>query len=362
MNIVFFVHSLVSDWNHGNAHFLRGVVRELMNRGHQVDVYEPKDAWSRVNLVEQEGPDAEGAFHDAFPSLRSEVFDPETIDLEAVFDAADIVIVHEWNEPGFIAAIGRHAQRFPEVRLYFHDTHHRAASAPGEMASLDLAGYTGVLAFGRVIRDLYLANGWAHRAWVWHEAADAEIFRPLPHVSPAADVVWIGNWGDEERTNELEEFLLEPARVLQLSGTIYGVRYPEEALERVAAAGLSYRGWIANHQVPEAFARHRLTVHVPRRPYVEKLPGIPTIRVFEALACGIPLVTAPWDDAERLFEPERDYLVARDGSEMQRLVKELLHEPELAAELGRHGRRTILDRHTCGHRADELISIYEEGP
>ena len=57
--------------------------------------------------------------------------------------------------------------------------------------------------------------------------------------------------------------------------------------------------------MPEVFARFRVTVHVPRRPYVEALPGIPTIRVFEALACGIPLVCAPWDDAEGLFTPGR---------------------------------------------------------
>lgn len=360
MKIVFFVHSLVSDWNHGNAHFLRGVVRELTNRGHQVDVYEPSRAWSRVNLVEHEGTDAEDAFHEAFPSLKSHVFDPQTVDLEAVLDGADMVIVHEWNEPSFIAEVGRHATRFPRAQVYFHDTHHRAATGPAEVASLDLHGYTGVLAFGRVIRDLYLANGWARRAWVWHEAADTEIFRPLPHIAPEADLVWIGNWGDEERADELEEFLFEPARVLQLRGTIYGVRYPQEARERIATAGLSYAGWIPNHEVPKTFARHRLTVHVPRRPYVERLPGIPTIRVFETLACGIPLLTAPWDDSEHLFEPERDYLVATDGGDMQRLLKELLHEPELAGQLAEQGRQTILARHTCGHRADELIAIYEE--
>ena len=52
-------------------------------------------------------------------------------------------------------------------------------------------------------------------------------------------------------------------------------------------------------------------MHVPRGPYAEALPGIPTIRVFEALACGIPLVSAPWDDCEGLFQPGRDYLSRR---------------------------------------------------
>jgi spore maturation protein CgeB len=58
-------------------------------------------------------------------------------------------------------------------------------------------------------------------------------------------------------------------------------------------------------------------VHVPRRPYVEALPGIPTIRVFEALACGIPLSRA-LGRREGLFRPGTDFLIARDGAEMTR--------------------------------------------
>jgi spore maturation protein CgeB len=103
-----------------------------------------------------------------------------------------------------------------------------------------------------------------------------------------------------------------------------------------------------------------VTVHVPRRPYVEALPGIPTIRPFEALACGIPLVSAPWDDAEGLFRPGRDFLVARDGGEMRRHLRDLLEDPALAAEIARSGRETVLDRHTCAHRVDELLAIGRE--
>jgi spore maturation protein CgeB len=100
-----------------------------------------------------------------------------------------------------------------------------------------------------------------------------------------------------------------------------------------------------------------VTVHVPRRPYVEALPGIPTIRPFEALACGIPLVSAPWCDSEGLFRPGEDYLVARTGQEMRRHVRSVLNDPDLAAALAGNGRDTILARHTCAHRVDELLSI-----
>src|SRR5207248_1653266 len=158
---------------------------------------------------------------------------------------------------------------------------------------------------------------------------------------------------------ELHEFLLEPVRRLGLRATVYGVRYPPEALAALAAAGIEYRGWLPNYEAPAVFARYRATVHVPRRPYVQALPGIPTIRVFEALACGIPLVCAPWDDGENLFTPGRDFLMARDGNEMCRQLQRVLTQPELARSLAEHGRQTILARHTCRHRAEQLLEIRE---
>jgi spore maturation protein CgeB len=103
-----------------------------------------------------------------------------------------------------------------------------------------------------------------------------------------------------------------------------------------------------------------VTVHVPRRPYVRALPGIPTIRVFEALACGIPLVSAPWDDAEGLFSPGADFLVARDGEAMQRHLLDVLNDPEFARSLAHQGLQTVHARHTCAHRVDELFAILGE--
>jgi spore maturation protein CgeB len=125
----------------------------------------------------------------------------------------------------------------------------------------------------------------------------------------------------------------------------------------LARHGARYQGWVANAKVPEVFARHLATVHVPRRFYVDILPGIPTIRVFEALACGIPLVSAPWRDAEGLFRPGADYLVAVDGEAMTRHLRALGEDPDLRASLVASGLETILARHTCAHRVDELLAI-----
>ena len=357
-----FAHSLLSDWNHGNAHFLRGVVGELVSRGHHVRVYEPRDAWSLQNLRKEHGNEPVLRYRKAYPALRhvSVRYNLKDLDLDAALDGADLVLVHEWSDHELVRRIGRHRGRGRKYKLLFHDTHHRAVTAPQDMAAYDLSHYDGVLAFGDVLRRIYLDRGWAARAWTWHEAADTRVFRPLAGVAPAGDLVWVGNWGDDERTAELHEFLLGPAASLNLRARVHGVRYPDPARAALADAGIEYAGWLPNFRAPEVFAGFRFTVHVPRRPYVEALPGIPTIRVFEALACGIPLVCSPWDDAEHLFTPGRDYLVARNGSEMKRHLRTLANEPAAARELAMNGHYTILSRHTCAHRVDELLRIAVE--
>jgi len=360
VKIVLFCHSLESDWNHGNAHFLRGVCRALQERGHRVTAWEPRNGWSRGHLLAEHGEAEIQGFRRVYPDLVSHLYNPATLDLDQALDGADLVLVHEWNPPELVRRLGEHRKSHAGYRLLFHDTHHRSVTEPASLAAYDLEGYDGVLAFGAAVQEKYLKRGWAERVWVWHEAADVTVFKPLPAVDCEGDLVWIGNWGDGERSAELHEFFLEPVRDLRLSADAWGVRYPEEALEALRTAGVRYRGWLPNHRAPEEFARHRFTIHVPRRPYVEKLPGIPTIRVFEALACGVPLITAPWSDSEGLFQAGRDYLMARDGEEMRRRMRAVVEDAALADELAAHGRKTILARHTCGHRADELLAILAE--
>lgn len=357
MTIVLFYHSLLSDWNHGNAHFLRGIVRELQRRGHVVRVYEPAGGWSLQNLLDGYGPAKLDEFRTYYPDLQSTFYQLATLDLAEALGGADLVLVHEWNDHELVRRVGEHRAR-STYQLLFHDTHHRAVTERQSMAAYDLTHYDGVLAFGGVIRDLYLREGWAKRAWTWHEAADTTVF--YPHERPAelaGDLVWVGNWGDDERTAELHEYLINPVKELGLKAKIYGVRYPESALQALAEAGIEYGGWLPNYQAPEEFAKYRVTVHVPRRPYVAALPGIPTIRPFEALACGIPLISSPWDDAEHLFTPGQDFLVVRNGTEMKAHLRTLLTQPTEAAALAQHGLATVLARHTCAHRVTELEGI-----
>ena len=356
MRFIFYTHSLISDWNHGNAHFLRGVMRDLIRRGHHATALEPEGAWSRENLVREQGAAAIDRFKRAFPELRSEIYGSD-FDHEAALAETDVVIVHEWTDPQLVERIGRARRNGGRFTLIFHDTHHRAVSSREDIAGLDLGDYDAVLAFGETLRERYLKAGWGSNVFTWHEAADTTLFKPMPEVEKTGDLIWIGNWGDDERSQEIAEFLVRPSKDLGLRTTVRGVRYPEAALSALKDAGIRYEGWIANAEAPAVFARHKVTVHIPRRPYVESLPGIPTIRVFEALACGIPLISAPWDDAEQLFRPGLDFLSVRNGEEMKQCLRRVLEDPQLARELATSGLERIRARHTCRHRVDELFAV-----
>lgn len=359
MKIVYFAHSLLSCWNHGNAHFLRGLFSALCARGHEVVALEREDNWSLANLLADHGEAGLDPFRRAYPHLRARLYGADA-DIDDLIGDADLVIVHEWNDPALVAEIGRQRVGGGNFVLLFHDTHHRAVSDPEAIRAFDLSCYDGVLAFGEALSEVYRRWGWAGRVWTWHEAADVQAFHPPVVAEHREGLVWIGNWGDGERTAELETFLFRPAHDARLPLDIYGVRYPDSALATLRRYGVHYHGWAPNAEAPAIFARHLATVHVPRHYYSTILSGIPTIRVFEALACGIPLVSAPWDDSEHLFTPGRDYLVARNGTEMTDHLRALATDPALRHSLVEHGLETIRARHTCGHRADQLLEIVDD--
>lgn len=356
MMIVMFYHSLVSDWNHGNAHFLRGVVKELIRRGNTVKVFEPSDGWSLSNLSRDHGPEAINEFRQYYPTLESTFYQADNPDYDTMLKGADLVITHEWNDPELVAAVGALKYKFG-YKLLFHDTHHRGVSDAESISSYDFSHYDGILAFGQVLGDVYQKHQWAKNVYVWHEAADHTLFYPKENVEKTGDLVWIGNWGDNEREEELNEYLINPVKELGLKATVYGVRYPEHALKKLEAAGVHYAGWLPNYKAPDVFAQYKVTVHVPRKPYVESLPGIPTIRPFEAMACGIPLISAPWSDSENLFSPGEDFIMVKNGDEMKDQIRMVLKNQEYAERIARHGRQTILKKHTCSHRVNELEKI-----
>jgi len=361
MRFVLFYHSLISDWNHATAHVLRGVASELLARGDSVRILEPIEGWSLHNLREQGGDGVVKAFHATYPRLRSAFYDPATINLDDELADADVVIAHEWNDAAFLRRLGEHRAQTRSYRLLFHDAPHRVLQQPLQLRALVLSRYDGVLASSDGLRRMYEEHGWAAHAWTWREAVDTQVFRAAAADLPRSlDMIWIGNWGNGERASELDEFLIEPIRALGVRARFYGARYPQEALHTLRASGIDYGGWIPDFCIPAALATARFTINVPQRMRNDGLPHTPAIRVLQAMACGIPVVTAPWDECEELFAPGVDLLVAHNGPEVQRHLIELLEDPEFARFIAANGYQTVVSRHTCGHRVQELLGICHE--
>jgi spore maturation protein CgeB len=322
LRFVIFGSAAMASPEDGNSRFLRGISTELLARGHQVTLHRSSHA---------------------------------RFDLERTLDRVDVVLVHDGTAPDLVKAIRLHHASSGAYTLLFYDTHQRAATAPPELRRFNLAGFDGVLAAGEVIKQTYLERGWTGRAWTWHEAVDTYAFTPHPGAVRNGDIAWVGNRHNLGASQELGTLVLEPARRLGLSGVIHGERYPWRARLAIQRSGLRYGGPLAEHLVPVVWARHRFTVELPRLAHA--LPGIPPVRVFEALARGIPLICSPWDDAEALLTPRRDYLIARDQREMEAAMRSLNRDRAHAAELADQGRKTVLERHTCAHRVEELLAI-----
>lgn len=364
LSIRYFAHSWVSDWNHGNAHFLRGLVQELIRLGHEVRCYEQLGCWSLKNLMHHEGEHAIEAidqFRQSYPGLDIHFYRSDSSFREFASEelrGADIVIIHEWSDPQMVNTILSFKRQYGFCTL-FHDTHHRAYTRPAEILKFHLHLFDGVLAFGEALRRVYADGFGINRVWTFHEAAAVEMFRPMPG-SKEIDVLWIGNWGDEERTRELMEFLIEPAAALgDRRFVVHGVRYPEEGAHKLRQAGIEYRGYLPNLKSPIAYSKSALALHVPRRLYTNGLSGVPTIRVFEALACGVPLICAPWQDTESLFRTGQDYLCVPDGEAMKSEISRLLRDDAACLQLAANGLETVRNRHTCRHRAEQLVDICE---
>jgi spore maturation protein CgeB len=365
LRLRFFAHSWISDWNHGNAHFLRGLASELVRLGQDVRCYEQMGSWSAAKLLSEEGErgsDAIQQFRDKFADLDVRFYQNDSSFCSFAEDelrSADIIVIHEWSPPQIVNTILGLKQKLG-FRVLLHDTHHRAYSNPQEIRRFDLRRLDGVLAFGEAVRRIYTDGFGVHRAWTFHEAADTRNFHPCDNEKNT-DVVWVGNWGDEERSRELEEFLIRPASALHpRKVVVHGVRYPDDARENLQAAGIEFRGYLPNLCAPAAYSRSLVTLHVSRRQYANGLSGIPTIRVFEAMACGIPLLCAPWTDIEGLFRLGEDYLCLPDERAMEAELKHLLMDDAARAQMATNALETIRNRHTCAHRAQQLLDICQE--
>lgn len=343
MRIVFLGLSITSSWGNGHATNYRALLRALRARGHDVLFLERDQAWYRQHR------DAPGAavLYDSLDELRDEW-------REDVEDA-DVVVVGSYVPDG--SSVARWALDTARGRVLFYDidtpvTLAKLEAGEHEYLSPDLVPrFDAYLSFsgGPVLRRLERRWG-ARRAIAFHCLVDSEAYRPEP-TERRWRLGYLGTYS-EDRQPALERLLLSPARSLAAARfCVAGPQYPS-SIEWPANAELVEHVPPADH--PRFYCSQDFTLSVTRAA-MRRAGWSPSVRLFEAGACGVPVITDPWPGVDALFRPGLDILVARGTRDVMRILRETPRREREA--MGRRLRDRVLALHTAEHRAEELEAV-----
>jgi spore maturation protein CgeB len=351
LSIVVLGLSITSSWGNGHAVTYRGLVRELTRRGHDVTFLERDVPWYAEN---RDLPAPAYGRTCLYQSLE------ELADVHGeVIRRANAVIVGSFIPDGI--AVGQWVVRVANGVTGFYDIDTPvtlAQLARGACAYLDPAlvrRYDVYLSFtgGATLRHLERRLG-ARMARALYCSVDPERYFPASDVPLRWDLAYMGTYSSD-RQPALEELLLAPARSSPDGRfAIAGPQYPADIR------------WPANverieHLPPTDhrcfYAAQRFTLNVTRADMV-RAGWSPSIRLFEAAACGVPIISDWWEGLDHFFEPGREILIARASEDVTRFLTRM-SEAERRA-ISERARQRVLARHTAAHRAAELEAAIEE--
>ncbi len=344
MKLVVLGLSLSSSWGNGHATTYRSLLGAFARRGHEVVFLERDVPWYAGSNRDLVDPDfCRLAFYGGLAELDG---------FAAEVAGADAVVVGSYVPEG--RAVGAWVQRHARGVTSFYDIDTPVTVAALERGACEylspelIPGYRLYLSFtggpmlGRLAREFGSPGPRALYCCV-----DPGRYRPWTGEM-RWDLSYLGTYSDD-RQPALERLLLDPARrAPHLRFCVAGPQYP---------AGIA---WPANverfeHVGPadhaEFYGVSRYTLNVTRADMV-RAGWSPSVRLFEAAACGTPIVSDPWDGLDAVFAPGRDILVARDGDAVLAALT-ALPEAERRA-LGAAGRARVMEAHTAEHRAAEL--------
>lgn len=335
--------SLSSSWGNGHATTYRALLKAFAARGHEVLFLEREVPWYAAH---RDLPDPEFCRLALYPDLAG---------LEAhrgAVAAADAVVVGSYVPDG--GAVCALAQDWAHGATAFYDIDTPvtlAKLAQGDDAYLSAAlipGFDLYLSFtGGPTLGLLERRFGAQAARALFCSVDADAYRPLPGAAPRWDLSYLGTYSDD-RQPALERLLIEPAR-----------RAPER---RFAVAGPQYPAgiaWPANverlEHVPPGehaafYAASRFTLNVTRADMV-RAGHSPSVRLFEAAACGTPLISDAWPGLDAILAPGAEIVLAAAPDDV---LAALAWPEERRAATARAARARVLAGHTAGHRAGEL--------
>jgi len=350
MRIVILGLTITSSWGNGHATTYRGLVRELAARGHEVLFLERDVPWYADNRDAPSLPYTEIALYRTFAELRER-------HAAAVRDA-DAVIVGSYVPEGIV--VGAWALETAEGPVAFYDidtpvTLAKLRRGECDYLSADLIGrYRLYLSFtgGPTLRQLEQEFG-SPATRPLYCAVDPRLYF-TEQATPTWDLGYIGTYSPD-RQPALEKLLSVPAeRWSEGRFVVAGPQYPDtlrwpgnvERIQHLAPA---------EHR--DFYNRQRFTLNLTRADMIAAGYS-PSVRLFEAAACGTPIISDYWEGLDTLFELGSEILVARSGEEMLGYLREI--SPARAVEIGQAARRRVLAQHTAAHRAAELERYLNE--
>ncbi|ALI98295.1 CgeB family protein [Rufibacter tibetensis] len=351
LNIVILGLSITSSWGNGHATTFRGLVRELRNRGHHILFLERDVPWYASN---RDLPNPEYCQTELYQSLE----DLQARFAEQVRDA-DFVLVGSYVPEG--VTVGEWAIQTAKGVTGFYDI-----DTPVTLAKLAredyeylhprlIPQYDMYLSFtgGPTLEKLEKEFG-SPMARPLYCSFDPELYFPEPQEEKVWDLGYLGTYSDD-RQPPLEKLMLDAAREWPIgSFVVAGPQYPDSIQ------------WPENceyiHHLPPAehrkfYNRQRFTQNITRADMI-KAGYSPSVRLFEAAACGTPIISDYWDGLNELFEFGKEILVSYSAEDT---LNFLIHLPENdRTSIAERTRQKVLTYHTAAHRAQELESYILE--
>lgn len=351
MKIVVFGLTISSSWGNGHATLWRGLCKALARQRHQVVFFERDVAYyaatrdlheiagGRLVLYrdwESIGPLAHREIDDADVAMVTS-YCPDALDAtERVADSRALRVFYDLDTPVTLARLTQ-GDEVPYI-------------GPRGLADFDLVlSYTG----GAALEQLQCRLS-ARRTAPLYGHADPDIHRRSePQTHYRSDLSYLGTYSSD-RQAMLEALLVEPARARpDRRFLIGGAQYPQDF---PWSPNIYFVKHLPPSEHPAFFSSSRLTLNVTRAP-MARMGWCPSGRLFEAAACGVPVLSDTWDGLDKFFTPGSEILVADETKDALAAIG--LSDAELA-RIGRAARDRVLAEHTSERRAEQLIGLLED--
>ena len=340
--------SLSSSWGNGHATTYRALLKAFAARGHRVLFLERDAPWYASQRDLTDPPWCELAFYDRLQDLER---------WRGAVQHADAVIVGSYVPEG--VAVGGWVQRTARGVTAFYDidtpvTLAKMAKGDEEYLSPELIpGYDLYLSFtgGPTLERLMKVYG-SPAARALYCSVDAQAYRPR-RTAARWDLSYLGTYSPD-RQPTLERLLIEPARrAPELRFAVAGAQYPDDI---DWPSNVERFDHVPPSEHPAFYAASRFTLNVTRRS-MAAMGFCPSGRMFEAAACGAPLISDWWDGLDAFFEPGGEILIAHST---EGVMDAMAMSDAERAIIGHRARERTLEEHTAEHRASLLLTLLNE--